>query len=255
VDEEVLQTRADRRVVRVGDTVTHPTHPWTPAIHALLDYLHEAGFPYAPRVLGVDGDTEILSYLEGESGPDGWAKVVDENGLRAAARLLRRYHDTVAGWRPDSAPTWFDGRTGAGTDGEIVCHGDFGPWNIVWQGVEPVGLLDWEYANLAPPLQDVAYALEYMAPFRDDTECVRWLRYPEPPDRRRRIEIFAEAYGLSTTDGLVELVIETQRKGLDTVRSLAQQGFERQVQAVADGELERIQAQIAWSERHAASLR
>jgi hypothetical protein len=35
-----------------------------------------------------------------------------------------------------------------------------------------------------PRLHDAACALEHTAPFGDDAECVRWLRYPEPPDRR-----------------------------------------------------------------------
>ena len=30
-------------VVRAGDTVRHPAVPWTPAVHALLTHLHEAG--------------------------------------------------------------------------------------------------------------------------------------------------------------------------------------------------------------------
>ncbi|MBM7784981.1 aminoglycoside phosphotransferase family protein [Tenggerimyces flavus] len=249
-DDEVLQDRSDRQVVRRGSTVRHPVQPWTPAVHALLDYLGDAGFPYSPRVVGIEGDVEILTYIEGESGPDGWAKVVDEDGLVAAARMLRLYHDAVAAWKPDEEPVWFTGQTGTGGPGEVVCHGDFGPWNIVWQGTQPVGLLDWEYANLAPPRQDVAYALEYLAPFRDDETCVRWLRYPEPPNRRRRLELFAEAYGLSSTDGLVDEVVAVQRAGLDTVRRLAEEGHERQVAMVADGELERLRGDVDWTERH-----
>ena len=93
----MLQERADRRVVRVGSTVRHPLQPWTPAVHALLDRLEAVGFPYSPRVLGVDGTVEILSYIDGESGPDGWAKVVDEAGLQATAGLLRAYHDAIEG--------------------------------------------------------------------------------------------------------------------------------------------------------------
>lgn len=248
-DSEILQDRTDRPVVRVGATVRHPVQPWTPAVHALLDYLHDAGFAQSPRVLGVEGDVEVLTYIEGESGPDGWAKVVDERGLRAAARLLRSYHDIVARWRaPEQEPVWFTGQRGTGGPGEVVCHGDFGPWNIVWQGVTPVGLLDWEYANLASPRQDVAYALEYMAPFRDDAECLRWLRYPAPPDRRRRLEIFAEAYGLASTDGLVDEVIAVQRAGLETVQRLADEGHERQRTLVASGHLDELRHRIRWSE-------
>ena len=249
-DDEILQDRSDRQVVRSGSTVRHPVQPWTPAVHALLNYLRDVGFPYSPRVVGIEDNVEILTYIEGESGPDGWAKVVDEAGLVAAAGMLRRYHDTVAAWKPDEEPVWFTGQTGTGRAGEVVCHGDFGPWNIVWQGIRPVGLLDWEYANLASPRQDIAYALEYMAPFRSDETCMQWLRYPDPPNRRSRLELFAEAYGLSSTDGLADDVVAVQRAGVDTVRRLADEGHERQVAMVADGELERLQGHVDWTEQN-----
>lgn len=249
-DDEVLQDRSDRPVIRRGSTVRHRLHPWSPAVHTLLDYLERAGYSYSPRFLGVEDGAEILTYIEGESGPDGWAKVVDEDGLSAAARMLREYHDVVGRWRPAQQPTWFTGQTGTGGPGEVVCHGDFGPWNIVWKGTQPVGLLDWEYANLGPPRQDIAYALEYMAPFRDDETCQQWLHYPRPPDRRRRLELFAEAYGLTSTEGLVDGVIAVQREGIETVRRLADDGHERQVAMVADGELERLQGNVDWSLRN-----
>lgn len=251
-DDEVLQDRPDRTVVRAGSTVRHPVQPWTPAVHALLEYLRDAGFPYSPRVVGVEDGVEVLTYIDGQSGPEGWAKVVDEDGLAAAARLLRAYHDTVARWRPADDPVWFTGQVGTGGPGEVVCHGDFGPWNIVWQGTSPVGLLDWEYANLAPPRQEVAYALEYMVPFRDDGTCVEWLRYPGPPDRRRRLELFAAAYGLASAEGLVDEVIAVQRAGVETVRRLAAEGQPRQVAMVADGELERLAGHVDWTVRNRA---
>ncbi|MFJ9104066.1 phosphotransferase [Streptomyces sp. NPDC102405] len=25
---------------------------------------------------------------------------------------------------------------------EAICHGDFGPWNVVWKGHRPVGIID-----------------------------------------------------------------------------------------------------------------
>ncbi|MER7212701.1 aminoglycoside phosphotransferase family protein [Streptosporangium sp. NPDC000239] len=100
----------------------------------------------------------------------------------------------------------------------MICHGDFGPWNIVWQGERPVGILDWDYARPRPRLHDIAYALEYVAPFRDDAECLRWLRYPTPPDRRHRLELFATAYGLTSTTGLIDAVIDVQRDVIEQVR-------------------------------------
>jgi len=129
----------------------------------------------------------------------------------------------------------------------VVCHGDFGPWNVVWNGEEPIGIIDWDHARPAPRRQDVAYALEYVAPFRDDAECLRWLRHPEPPDRRRRLEVFAAAYGLADITGLVDAVITVQEQGVDAVRLLAEQGHEPQAGWVAAGHLDELRARVAWS--------
>jgi hypothetical protein len=246
-DEDVLQDAPHRRVVRLGDTVRRPTHPWTPAVHALLEHLEEAGFPYSPRVLGVDEQgREVLTYLDGESGPHGWGKVVGDDGLRAFARLLRDYHAAVAGFRPPQGLRWYTGKAGPGGD-QVICHGDFGPWNVVWRGARPAGILDWDYARPAPCRYDVAYALEYVAPFRDDAECLRWLRHPAPPDRRHRVEVFAAAYGLTSTTGLVDAVIDVQRDRIEQVRRLAGAGLQPQAGWVADGLLDELGERVAWS--------
>lgn len=236
--------------MRVGDTVRRPVHPWSGTIHELLRHLEAVGFPWSPRVLGIDAEgREVLSFIAGDSGPDGWERVVDEAGLAAMARLLRDYHQAVQGFRPRGDAVWA-GRSGAPRDGDVVCHGDFGPWNLVWRGTQPVGMLDWDYAWPNPKIHDIAYALEYVAPFRDDQECLRWLRYPAPPDRRRRLELFAAAYGLTTTDGLVDEVIAQQQLVLDRARRLAAEGRQPQVAWQADGSLEQAGERVAWSRRH-----
>lgn len=246
-DEHVLQNGSHRRVVRVGDTVRRPVHPWTPAVHELLRHLEGVGFPYSPRVRGIDEEgREVLTYLEGESGPQGWAKVVDDTGLVTFARFLRQYHDAVAGFRLSEGLSWCTGERGP-RDGEVVCHGDFGPWNIVWQREVPVGILDWDYARPADRSHDIAYALEYVAPFRDDAECLRWLRYPGPPDRRHRLELFADAYGLTSTDGLADAVIDVQEAMIKQVRGLAARGLQPQVRWVADGYLDDLAQRVTWS--------
>lgn len=246
--DEVLQDRPHRRVERIGDTVRRPTYPWSPAIHALLQHLEAVGFRYAPRVLGLDEDgREVLTYVQGESGPQGWAKVVDDAGLARFARLLRDYHDAVQDFVPPDEVSWSTGEVGLG-DHEVICHGDFGPWNVVWQGERPVGILDWDYARPASRIHDIAYALEYVAPFRDDAECLRSLRYPEPPNRRHRVELFAGTYGLTSTSGLVDAVIEVQRDGIEQVSTLANAGTQPQIDWVAEGHLEELESRVAWSQ-------
>ncbi len=250
----MVSAPAKRRVVeRVGDTIRRPVSAWTPAVHALLRHLEAVDFPYSPRVLGFDQDgREVLTYVEGESGQSGWSKVVSDDGLRSVAHLLRDYHRAIAGWRRDPDLVWSSGIQEPGTDpanpDDIVCHGDFGPWNLVWHGGRPVGILDWDLAYPAPPRCDVVYALEYLAPFRSNAECVASLGYPAPPDRPHRVEVFAEAYGLASTVDLVDDVIRTQRETFCTVQHMAAEGLEPQASWVDRGYLRVLQQRIRWSE-------
>jgi len=254
VGQVASENSAPRRVERIGSTIRRPVAPWTPAVHALLRHLESVGFPYSPRVLGFDEQgREVLTYIEGESGSAGWAKVVPDSGLWAVGRLLREYHEAVKGWKRDPDLLWSSGIVEPGSDpnnpDEIVCHGDFGPWNLVWQGDRPVGILDWDFAYPAPARCDVVYAVEYLAPFRSNAECIRSLGYTEPPNRPRRVALFAEAYGLSSPVELVDDVIRTQRETFDTVRRLAAEGCEPQRTWVARGFLNLLQQRIEWSER------
>ncbi|MGK5682750.1 phosphotransferase [Actinoplanes sp. URMC 104] len=246
-EQEMLQEKPHRNVVRVGDTVRRPLQPWSASVHELLRHLESIGFPYAPRFLGIDDEgREVLTYLEGDSGADGWARVVDEDGLVAMARLLRCYHDAVRGFRPAAEAGW----AGTTRDGELIRHGDFGPWNLVWRGSQPVGILDWDYAWPGRPVEDVAYALEYVAPFRDDAMCLRWLAYPRPPDRRRRMELFAGAYGLESVAGLVDEVIAEQEAVWRRARRLAGQGLQPQAEWQRTGLLDETADRIRWSRDH-----
>src|ERR1700760_3204315 len=86
------------RIRRTSDVVRRPLGFWSPAVHQLLGYLQDAGFP-APRVVGTEDHDELLSWIDGESGAHGWARIVPEAGLRRWAWFLRQYHDTVAGYR------------------------------------------------------------------------------------------------------------------------------------------------------------
>jgi len=238
------------RVLVQTDHVVRPAYPWTPTLHVFLEHLTANGFDGVPRPIAIAEGMETLTFIPGESGVAGWAKIVPEEGLRAFARFLRRYHDATAGFVPPSPRAPWAFRSGAAAPGEVICHGDFGTWNVVWRRDQPVGLLDFDFAGPGDALLDVAYALQYAAPFCDDEEAVRWHAYPEPPDRRHRIEVFADAYGLSTTEGLVDAVIERQELDVHHVRSLAARGYEPQRTWARRGTLDDLRARVRWSREH-----
>jgi Ser/Thr protein kinase RdoA (MazF antagonist) len=188
----------------------------------------------------------VLSYIDGESGGDGWKNQHDERGLRSAAQLLRALHDASADWVPPDGAAFGVPPTAAG--GDVFVHGDPGPWNFVWRDGEAIALLDWDFLHPAPRSDDVAYALLWFAPMRDDESCLAWHHFPQVPDRRARIDAFLDAYGMLADLDVADAVIRRRQATIEHVRSLADQGVEPQRTWVAEGSLEEEAAEINWIE-------
>jgi hypothetical protein len=250
IPEENLNTDNKHPIIRVGNTVHRPTGWWTPAVHDLLKYLEAVGFPYSPRVLGFDKQgREILEFIDGESGKEGWGEIVSDDGLRKYAKLLSEYHDAIADYHPPQKSVWAYSKGGV-KEGEIICHGDFGIWNIVWRDNEPVGIVDWDFVLPAKPRYDFLYALEYSAPFRDDATCLKWHHFPKVPDRKHRIQVFSKAYGISELGDIVADLAAMQRTVGKYEAYLAKRGLQPQADWVTNGDLLEVEKRAQWTESH-----
>lgn len=248
--EESLDNNQHRPIVRIGNAVHRPTSYWTPTVHEVLNYLESINFKYSPRVLGFDQQgSEMLTFLEGESGKAGWYKIHTEKGLQKYARLLRAYHDAIANYKPSTDSVWAYAEGGL-KPGEIVCHGDFGPWNITWEGDKPTGIIDWDLVFPAKPHYDVLYALEWSVPFHDDNMALQWHHFSEVPNRKNRLDTFLTAYGTSRQElgDVVGQVAAMQRTVAGHEKIMAERGLQPQVDWVARGDLELIEKRAQWTE-------
>jgi aminoglycoside phosphotransferase (APT) family kinase protein len=202
--------RMTEGVVRVGDTVRRPTGVWTPAVHRVLRHLEAVGFDGAPRVLGVDSQgREVLRFIPGEVAHRPFVpSPVGEEGLWRMAALLRGYHDAVAGWRPTGAPRWCAAARPV-QPWEVVCHGDPGPWNVVWQGEVPVALIDWDLAEPGPRSRDVAWMAWYAVPLSR-----RWQEagVAAPDQLRDRLAVLCDGYGDLAPAEVVRALQTLQRR-------------------------------------------
>lgn len=215
-------------VVKIGDTVRRSTDFWTPAIHALLEYLQQRGFHAAPRVLGIDEKgREILTYLPGVTAPADMAGFLDDGFLRSAAALLRRYHDAVTGFVPPPGARW--NRMPGAPDGAIICHNDIAPWNLITVDGAATGLIDWDLAAPGPPEWDLAYALWRCVPLYEDAV------YGGPLEQARRIRLFCEVYGWTDYPRLIDTILQRQQVVLDTLHAWAAAGVPAFVRMVAEG--------------------
>src|SRR5205823_848175 len=135
-------------VERHGDTVRRVGGEWTPAVHTLLRHLHAVGFSAAPRVLGLDGAIEVLSYVAG-GGP-----THSDDELARVAGLIRALHTATASFVAPPHARW-QFMVGAPREGAVICHNDLSPDNTVYEPPgTPCALIDWDLAAPAPPLWD-----------------------------------------------------------------------------------------------------
>jgi Phosphotransferase enzyme family len=174
-------------VVRVGSTVRRPAGPWTPAVHALLAHLHAVGFHGAPRPHGIDDlGREVLDFVPGTvPWPDRFDLLLTDAGIARAGRLVRDFHDAVAGFVPPGDARW---RVLIPADGaEIIAHHDLAPWNLVVSDAA-WAFIDWDTAAPGTRLWDVAYAAHGFVPLTPNPE---WR-----PGAARRLRVFVDAYGL-----------------------------------------------------------
>ena len=237
----------DHDVTFTEDLVLRPVRSWTPTVHALLQHLRDQGLSSVPEPVGIDGDVEAVRFMPGDAGVDAWQHQHGEEGVRSAARLLREIHEASRGFAPADDARWaLPAEPGA----DVVCHGDPGPWNMVWDGPRAIALIDWDLAHPSPAMSDVAYAMEYFTPFHSDEvacDTDEGHHFPAPPDRRARLSAFASAYGLDSTAGLVDRVIDRQTTTITQVQYLAEQQVQPQQAWVEEGYLDELRSRLRWS--------
>lgn len=202
--EELPNTRNEGGVVKVGDTVRRPTGPWTPTVHALLAYLHESGFDFAPRPLGIDeAGREVLTYIEGDTEMTPVADRVWFDALPEAARRLRQLHDLTADFVPPDGAIWRDEADGnlprlerstSGDGAEVICHGDWGTHNADFRQGRLVGMIDWDFARPEHRLYDIGWFALWWCPVAPTDILLPGL--PDPIDQPARLRQLCDAYGL-----------------------------------------------------------
>ncbi|MEJ2857647.1 MULTISPECIES: phosphotransferase [unclassified Saccharothrix] len=196
MDREIF-TGGMTTVVRIGRTVRRPVRAWSEAVQWLLSGLAAAQVRGVPRWHGVDDEgREVLTFLPGEAGS---AYGGPETALVSAAKLLRRIHDATAALPDKASHPW---QLPAVEPVEVVCHGDFAPYNCAFHDGETTGVFDFDTAHPGPRSWDLAYAVYRFA----GLSTVAGL---EPDEQASRARLFLDSYGrtrgerLDVVDALV----------------------------------------------------
>lgn len=178
-------------VVRAGDTVRKPVTENSEFVRSLLEHLTSNGSDFSPSFLGIDeSERDVLTFIGGDV-PEELA-YFDEKALRAAAILIRKFHDL------SSELVATDAASGI----EVACHNDLSPCNFVFRSETPVAIIDFDAAAPGSRANDLGYA------------AWLWLDLGsldiDVSDQQRRLATFLEAYGATSSKSVLESMLERQ---------------------------------------------
>lgn len=233
-------------VSRVGDTVRREVGFWTPQVHKLLLHLRAGGIQETSLPLGFDPQgREILTFIPGIVGHDPLPEIFrTDEVLISAAQLLRRIHDATV----DIAQTWQSGwQAPAREPVEVICHGDFAPYNCVFDQGKLVGVIDFDHAHPGNREWDLAYALYRFASITDPSNPDG---YGTITDQCRRVRLFCDVYGLRDRSQIMQSIKSRLAYMADYLRQGAAKGDERMRTNIEAGHLAIYTTDYAYLNAH-----
>lgn len=234
-DEELFQGGV-HQVRRVGGTVIRPAGRHSDSVHRLLRHVceREPGIVPAPLAIDRTANTETLSFLAGETtGYPLDPAFATDLALVSAARLLRSLHDATEDFVVVDSDLW-DLPSRAPAD--VICHGDFAPYNCVVNNGLVTGVFDFDTAHPGHRLWDLGYAAYRWVPLTAPSNPVGSL---DPQGQDRRLRLFCQSYGgaepvsrvveaaAERLSALVEMMVERAAAGNEAFAGHIAAGHDR----------------------------
>ena len=147
------------------------------------------------------------------------------------AKMVRQLHDLTA-------------RTVNGF--ECVIHDDLQPQNVVVQGRDPVGLIDWEQARPGRRVEDVAkLCWSFVEPTPDS----------DPIELGQRWRQLTQVYELDPLGDLITTVLVQMQTCAEDIERLAAAGSARHQALAARGDQQLLEAMHRWATANERPLR
>ena len=157
--------------------------------------------------------------------------------MRDIGAALRLIHDATQRFRLPRGRRFLWGPR-EWSEGLVVCHGDLGPWNIVIQRGRLAGIIDWDLARYANPIEDLVEVAVELGPLRRKLRAVPLTR----KQILRRIEALCRGYGKATAEEVIFRSPSVLRGRADLLRKCVTRNSRMLRQLLdreADKELER----------------
>jgi thiamine kinase-like enzyme len=245
-NKEALCGGRENKVFRTTEKVMRPSGSWTPHVHQFLNFLIDEGYTVVPQPYGInEKGEESLSYVHGEVHNDPLPEfMLHDSMIVSSARLLRSYHE-VSGRYIDRLSSKDEWMLPAVAPIEVMCHGDFAPYNVTIVDQEAFGIIDFDTLHPGPRMWDIAYAIYRWVPFTNQTNAEGYFSLDE---QIRKAKLFLDTYGVNhgERESLPQMMVERLTKLVSYMQSQAENGNEDFRKNIEAGHLDRYEKDIQY---------
>ncbi|MCJ8312763.1 MAG: aminoglycoside phosphotransferase family protein [Saccharospirillaceae bacterium] len=205
--KEELSGGREGKIHKMDNKVFRPSNSWTKAVHDFLNFMHSQNLEFVPKVLSLNESLECVSFMPGEVYNYPLPSFfLSDDMLISASSLLKNFHkyghmyikqlNGHEQWMlPIQQPV------------EVMCHGDFAPYNVTIQNNKASGIIDFDTLKPGPIMSDIAYAIYRWVPFTNPNNPDS---YSDLKGQIKRANVFMHNYGLSKSQrgSLVDFMIK-----------------------------------------------
>lgn len=207
-------------------------------VHKFLNYLRSRGSRITPKVIGTTETQEILSFMKGTVYNELPPALQTDRMLETAARLLREFHDFSEGYvqQLEGNEQWL---LPAQAHVELICHGDFAPYNVTIVGECAKAIIDFDTIHPGSAMWDISYAIYRWVPFEAGGDL---------QEQIRKAKVFLVAYDSEWWDNETFVYVLTQRLEalVQFMQKEAEAGNETFKQNIEDGHMQKYLEDIEY---------
>ncbi len=234
---EELSGGRESAIYQDGEVVYRPLKSWSSTVHLILKHLERAKVDEIPKFLGVNQNQEILSFVAGNTYNYPLVGAIATNdALMSAGKLLRKIHDSTVSLLEQidvNAHRWM---LVPREPFEVICHGDFTPYNVALFENTVVGVFDFDTAHPAPRIWDLAYSVYCWSPFKTDSND----KLGTISEQVARAKLFCDSYGATylEREQLADAMVQRLQALVSFMRSEAENGNESFAENIEQGHLQ-----------------
>ncbi|NBI28136.1 phosphotransferase [Chengkuizengella marina] len=232
------------KIHKVEETVVRPSNKWTKNVHCFLQFLHEEGADFVPKPYGInEKEEEILSFMPGDVFhyplPD---KLLTDSMIVSSSKLLLKFHKFSERYvsRLTNDEQWM---LSASYPIEVMCHGDFAPYNVTIVNNEAAGIIDFDTLHPGSKMWDISYAIYRWVPFDSHGNL---------KEQIRKTKLFLDTYGVDSEsrNSLIGILIKRLKNLMNFMQSEASNGNKDFQLHIEEGHLQLYQTDIDYLRRN-----